>query len=148
MITRVLAQVIEDLCILHNSVGSLSQIQKFIELSLNESLWNVVRSESGPEFVPCDDMTSRLHGMIMVPPYADGAAKLLSCEECLVLVWAWRGQQCELRLHGMEPCVSIEGLVCLMEQWGLGAEKILIISRWVFIMTSGLVMKLAHLSLY
>jgi hypothetical protein len=86
MITRVLAQVIEDLCILHNSVGSLSQIQKFIELSLNESLWNVVRSESGPEFVPCDDMTSRLHGMIMVPPYADGAAKLLSCEECLVLV--------------------------------------------------------------
>jgi hypothetical protein len=48
----------------------------------------------------------------------------------------------------MEPCISIEGLVCLMEQWGLGAEKILVISRWVFITTSGLVMKLAHLSLY
>jgi hypothetical protein len=48
----------------------------------------------------------------------------------------------------MEPCVSIEGLVCLMEQWGLGAEKILVISQWVFIMTSGLVMKLAYLRLY
>jgi hypothetical protein len=38
MITHVLAQVIEDLCILQNCAGSLSQIQKFIELSLNESL--------------------------------------------------------------------------------------------------------------
>jgi hypothetical protein len=52
MITRVLAQVIKNLCILHESAVSLSQIQKFIELSLNESLWNVVHSESGPEFVP------------------------------------------------------------------------------------------------
>jgi hypothetical protein len=86
MITRVLAQVIEDLCILHNGAGSLSQIQKFIELSLNESFWNVKCSKSGPEFVPCDDMTSRLHGMIMVPPYAGGAVKLLGCEECLVLI--------------------------------------------------------------
>jgi hypothetical protein len=32
MITRVLAQVVEDLCILHDGAGSLSQIQKFIEL--------------------------------------------------------------------------------------------------------------------
>jgi hypothetical protein len=86
MITRVLAQVIENLCILQNSAGSLSQIQKFIELSLNEFLWNVMCSKSGPEFVPCDDMTSRLHGIIMVPPYAGGAAKLLGCEECLVLI--------------------------------------------------------------
>jgi hypothetical protein len=31
---------------------------------------------------------------------------------------------------------------------GLGAEKVLIISRGVFITTSGLVMKLAHLSLH
>jgi hypothetical protein len=35
-----------------------------------------------------------------------------------------------------------------MEQWGLGAEKVLIISQGVFIMTSELVMKLAHLSLH
>jgi hypothetical protein len=45
-----------------------------------------MRSESGPEFVPCDDMTSQLHGVVMVPPYAGGAVKLLRCKECLVCV--------------------------------------------------------------
>jgi hypothetical protein len=80
MITCVLTQVIEELCILHDSAGSLSQSQKFIELSLNESLWNVVCSESGLEFIPCDNMTSWLHSVVMVPPYAGGAAKLLSHE--------------------------------------------------------------------
>jgi hypothetical protein len=79
MITRVLAQVIEDLCILQNR-------QEFIELSLNESLWNVVCSESSPEFVLCDNMTSRLHGVVMVPPYAGSAAKLLYRKECLVRI--------------------------------------------------------------
>jgi hypothetical protein len=78
--------VIEYLRILHDGAGSLSQIQKFIELSLNESLWNVTRSKSGPKFIPGDDMTSRLHGMVMVPPYAGSAAKFLDCEEGLVLV--------------------------------------------------------------
>jgi hypothetical protein len=86
IITRVLAQVIENLCILHDSAGFLSQIQKFIELSLNESLGNVVCSESGPKFIPCDDMTSRLHSMVMVPPYAGGATKLLGCKECLIRI--------------------------------------------------------------
>jgi hypothetical protein len=86
MITRVLTQVIENLCILHDSVGSLGQSQEFIELSLNKSLWNVVRSESGPEFIPCNNMTSRLHGVVMVPPYGGGAVELLSREECLVRV--------------------------------------------------------------
>jgi hypothetical protein len=86
MITRVLAQVVEDLCILHDDAGSLSQIQKFIELPLNESLQNVMCSESGLEFIPGDNMTSRLHGMVMIPPYAGSAAKLLGCEEGLVLV--------------------------------------------------------------
>jgi hypothetical protein len=65
MITCVLAQVIEDLCIFNNSAGTLSQGQEFIELSLNKSLWNVMHSESGPEFIPCDNVTSRLHGVVM-----------------------------------------------------------------------------------
>jgi hypothetical protein len=86
MITRVLAQVIEDLCILQNHAGPLSQGQEFIELSLNKSLWNVVRFESSPKFVPCDNMTNRLHGVVMVPPYAGSAAKLLCRKECLVRV--------------------------------------------------------------
>jgi hypothetical protein len=46
----------------------------------------VVCSESGPKFIPGDDMISRLHGMVMVPPYAGSATKLLGCEEGLVLV--------------------------------------------------------------
>jgi hypothetical protein len=37
MITHVLTQVIENLCILNDSAGSLGQSQEFIELSLNES---------------------------------------------------------------------------------------------------------------
>jgi hypothetical protein len=81
MITRILAQVIEDLCILHDGAGSLSQIQKFIELSLNESLGNVVRSKSGPEFILGDNMTSRLHGMVMVPPSCWAAKRALFSSE-------------------------------------------------------------------
>jgi hypothetical protein len=71
---------------LHDGAGFLSQIQKFIELSLNESFGNVMRSESGPKFIPSNNMTSRLHGMVVVPPYAGSAAKLLGCEKGLVLV--------------------------------------------------------------
>jgi hypothetical protein len=68
MVSCVLAQVIENLCILHDGVGSLSQVQKFIELSLNESLGYVVRSKGGPKLVPSDDMIGRLHGVKMIPP--------------------------------------------------------------------------------
>jgi hypothetical protein len=71
---------------LHDGAGSLSQIQKFIELSLNESFGDVVRSKSGSKFVLGDDMTGRLHGMIMIPPYAGSATELLGCKECLVLI--------------------------------------------------------------
>jgi hypothetical protein len=46
----------------------------------------VVCSKSGLKFIPCDDMTSRLHGVVMVPPYAGSAAKLLCRKECLVRV--------------------------------------------------------------
>jgi hypothetical protein len=86
MITRVLAQVVEGLCILHDGVSSLCQIQKFIELSLNESFGNVVRSESGPKLISSHNMTSWLHGMILIPPYAGSATELLSCKERLVLI--------------------------------------------------------------
>jgi hypothetical protein len=68
MVSRVLAQVVEDLCILQNGAGSLSQIQKFIELSLIESFRDVVRSKRDPKLVPSDDMIGRLHSMIVIPP--------------------------------------------------------------------------------
>jgi hypothetical protein len=68
MISRILAQVVENLCILHDGAGSLSQVQKFIELSLNESLRYVVRSKGSLKLVPGDDMIGRLHGVKMIPP--------------------------------------------------------------------------------
>jgi hypothetical protein len=86
MVSRILAQVVEDLCILQNDAGSLSQIQKFIELSLNESFGDVVHSKSGPKLIPSDDMIGRLHGMIMIPPDAGSATELLGCKERLVLI--------------------------------------------------------------
>jgi hypothetical protein len=68
MVSRILAQVVENLCVLHDGAGSLSQVQKFIELSLNESSRYVVRSKCSPELVPGDDMIGRLHGVKMTPP--------------------------------------------------------------------------------
>jgi hypothetical protein len=68
MVSRVLAQVVENLCVLHDGAGSLSQVQKFIELSLNESFRYVVRSKGSPKLIPSDDMIGRLHGVKMIPP--------------------------------------------------------------------------------
>jgi hypothetical protein len=86
MVSRVLAQVVKDLCILQDDAGSLSQIQKFIELSLNESFRDVVHSKSGPKLAPSDDMNGRLHGLIMIPPDAGSAMELLGCKERFVLI--------------------------------------------------------------
>jgi hypothetical protein len=65
---RILAQVIENLCILCNSAGTLGQAQKFIELSLNESRWYMMRSERSSKLIPGDDMIVSLHGMKLIPP--------------------------------------------------------------------------------
>jgi hypothetical protein len=55
-------------------------------LSLNESFVDVVLSKSSPKFVPGDDMTGRLHGMIMIPPNAGSTMELLGWKEHLVLI--------------------------------------------------------------
>jgi hypothetical protein len=86
MVSRVLTQVVEGLCILHNSASSLCQIQKFIELSLNESFEDVMRSKSSPKLIPGYIMTSWLQGMILIPPYAGSATELLGCKERFVLI--------------------------------------------------------------
>jgi len=56
MIARVLAQVIEILCVLQHRAGSLCQRQKLIHLPIHESFWNMMRPEGGPEFIPEDYM--------------------------------------------------------------------------------------------
>jgi hypothetical protein len=63
MVSRILAQVVEDLCVWHDGAGSLSQVQKFIELSLNESFGYVVRSKHSPKLIPGDDMIGRLQAV-------------------------------------------------------------------------------------
>jgi hypothetical protein len=68
MISRILAQVVENLCILHDSAGSLSQVQKFIELALDESLRDMVRLKGSSELILGDNMIGRLHGVKVIPP--------------------------------------------------------------------------------
>jgi hypothetical protein len=89
MIARVLAQVIESLCILKYSATSLSKCQKFIELSLNESFRNMVCPKGGLEFFPVDNMSNRLHSIVVVPPNASITTELLGCEESFVCFGAW-----------------------------------------------------------
>jgi hypothetical protein len=52
MITCVLAQVIEGLSILQYRAGSLIECQKFIQLAIKNSSWDMVPSESSLEFLP------------------------------------------------------------------------------------------------
>jgi hypothetical protein len=52
MIPCVLAQVVEGLSILQYHVGSLIECQKFIQLAVKNSSWDVVSSEGSLEFLP------------------------------------------------------------------------------------------------
>jgi hypothetical protein len=59
MITCVLAQVVEGLSILQYHASSLIECQKFIQLAVKNSSWDVVSSESSLEFLQRNFMTSR-----------------------------------------------------------------------------------------
>ena len=72
-IARVLAQVVQDLCVLQHRAGSLCQRQELIHLPVHESFENMMRPEGGPEFFPCDDMVDGQHGTIIIPLDAGGA---------------------------------------------------------------------------
>jgi hypothetical protein len=89
MIACVLAQVIESLCVLKYSAISLGKRQKFIELPLNESFRDMVCSKDGPEFFPSNNMSIRLHCIVVVPPNASVTTELLGCEESFVGFGAW-----------------------------------------------------------
>jgi hypothetical protein len=52
MISCVLAQVIEGLSILQYRAGSLIECQKFIQLAIKNSSWDMVSSKSSLEFLP------------------------------------------------------------------------------------------------
>jgi hypothetical protein len=52
MITCILAQVVEGLSVLQYCAGSLIECQKFIQLAIKNSSWDMVSSESSLEFLP------------------------------------------------------------------------------------------------
>jgi hypothetical protein len=120
MISRVLAQVVEDLCILQNGTGSLSQIQKFIELSLNESFGYMVRSKCCPKLIPSDDMIGRLHSMIMIPPDAGSATELLGYKERLVP-----------SEHGADNKVNLDSMVRSQASASRGSSALWNSGGWV-----------------
>jgi hypothetical protein len=92
MITRVLAQVIESLCVLKYSAVPLGKHQKFIELPLNKSFQDMVHPKGGLEFFPGNNMPIWLHGIVVVTPNASITTKLLGCEESFVCFGAWDGK--------------------------------------------------------
>src|SRR5688572_4101131 len=106
--------------------SSLSEGQKLVELTLQETFGNVMRSERRPELVPTDHVASRQHGMVVVPPKPCGPTQLLSCKPRLVVVGTWSGKELELGFDRMNPCISVEWFLCLLEQRGLRSQKILI----------------------
>ena len=73
MMTGILSQMMEDLYILKHSAGSLCKRQEFVQLLIHESLGNMMRSESGPKFIPIDHIIDGQRGTIIIPPDAGGA---------------------------------------------------------------------------
>jgi hypothetical protein len=92
MIARILAQVIESLCVLKYSAVPLGKCQKFIELPLNESFREMVHPKGCLKFFPSDNMSIRLHGIVVVPPNASITTELLGCKESFVCFRAWDGE--------------------------------------------------------
>jgi hypothetical protein len=77
MISCILAQMIKVLCILQDCTGALSKCQEFIQLSLQQSLRNIVCSKGCQKFIPGDNMPCRLHGIEIVPPDPSSTSELL-----------------------------------------------------------------------
>jgi len=59
MMTRILAQVIEELYVLKHDAISMCKCQEFIQLPIQESLGNVMCPKGCPEFFPIDDIIGR-----------------------------------------------------------------------------------------
>ena len=60
---------------------------------------------------------------------------MLRSEPSLVLLQAMGGEEGELGLDGMNPGVSVEQVLCLLEQRGLRAQKVFIVSNMRLLMS-------------
>jgi hypothetical protein len=68
MITCILAQVVEGLSVLQYRAGSLIECQKFIQLAIKNSGWDMVPSESSLEFLPRHFTINGEHSTEVVTP--------------------------------------------------------------------------------
>jgi hypothetical protein len=82
--------------------------------------------EGSPEFIPGDDMSRRLHGVEIIPPYTSSTAKLLGSKRNFSRVRTRYSQEGELRFDDMKPGISVQRFFSLTEKWRLGTEKVLI----------------------
>jgi hypothetical protein len=129
MITCILAQVVEGLSILQDRAGSLIECQKFIQLAIKNSSWDVVPSESSLEFLPRHFMISAEHSMEVVPPSPSRATKLLRGEASLGIIRAVSREEGKLGHNDAKPHVCIQWILCLGEQGWLRAQELLVVCR-------------------
>lgn len=94
MVTLILSQIIECMCIVEYCAVPLSQRQEFIKLVVHEACWDVIPSEHCLKLVPSNLVVSWLHGAGVIPPCPSGSTKLLGGESCLCCI---RACPCEQR---------------------------------------------------
>jgi len=92
VIARVLTKTIESLGILDNRTSPLSKSQELIQFPFHKTLWNMVTPKCILEFIPSDNMISREHAMVVIPPKTRRTAKLLCGKESLISLrtWHWK----------------------------------------------------------
>jgi hypothetical protein len=125
MVTCILAQVVEGLSILQDRAGSLIKCQKFIQLAIKNSGWNVVPSKSSLEFLPRHFTISGEHSTEVVPPSPSRATKLLRSEASLGIIRVVSREEGKLGLNDAEPHVDVQRIPCLGEQGWLSAQELL-----------------------
>jgi hypothetical protein len=90
---------------------------------LNESFRHMVCPKGGLEFFLGDNMSIRLHGIVVVPQNASSTTELLGCKESFVWNMGRRVMQTWTRWYGATH---------LHQGRRLRTEEILITSRWMF----------------
>jgi hypothetical protein len=107
-------------------VGSLIKCQKFIQLAIKNSSWNVVPSKSSLEFLLRHFMISGEHSTEVVPPSPSRAVKLLRGKASLGFIRAVSREEGKLVLNDAEPHVGVQWILCLGEQGWLRAQELLV----------------------
>jgi hypothetical protein len=125
MIPSILAQVIKGLSVLQYRAGSLIECQKFIQLAIKNSGWDMVPYESSLEFLPRHFTINGEHSTEVVPPSPSRATKLLRDKVSLGLIEAV-SREGKLGLNDAEPHVGIQRILCLGEQGWLRAQELLV----------------------